>query len=91
MFSYDHLVALKNKPLIEYLKKMLPNTLGNHKDVILRLGSSLQTEKDLVNFASMINEIYAEGYTTAFNHCKSKLEERGINFSITKPNTNPQN
>ena len=91
MFSYDQIFALKNKPLYDYLKKMLPNTVGKHKDIMLRLGNSLESEKDLIKFATLINEIYAEGYSTAINHCKSKLSERGIVFTVTENPVNPQN
>lgn len=82
MFNFDNLFNLKHKAIIDYFKRMLPNNAGKHKDIIQRLSNYLQTEDDLIKIASLINDIYAEGYSTAISHCKSKLEERGIKFSI---------
>ena len=92
MFNLDSLLGLKNKAVIDYFKKILPKNAVVHKEIIQRLCSHIQSENDLIKLASMINDVYAEGYSTALLHCKAKLEERGIKFNISSDeNSNLQN
>ena len=92
MFNLDSLLGLKNKAVIDYFKKILPKNAVAHKEIIQRLCSHIQSENDLIKLASMINDVYAEGYSTALLHCKAKLEERGIKFNISSDeNSNLQN
>jgi hypothetical protein len=91
MFNLESLLGFKYKILVDYFKKIIPKNIGKHKEVIQRISVSFHLEDDIVKFTSLINDVYAEGYSKAMVHCQEKLAERGIKFNIIDGNSNPQN
>jgi regulator of replication initiation timing len=72
----------KLQVLNQFFEKLVPSRLGEHQEIIQRISAQLTTEKDLKQFADLINDVYQNGYTKCFEHYREKLKHSGVEVRV---------
>jgi hypothetical protein len=70
--------------LKRYLYDILKDKYAKHHDVIERIASNLQTEKDLQNFSALVVELFEMAYTKAVEDYKGELKKLGYKVDIVQ-------
>ena len=65
--------------MFEILKEKYPK----HEILLERIGSALQTDKDLKEFFSLIIDVYEVGFMKAVDEHKEQLQKLGLGVKIT--------
>lgn len=75
----------------KHLSDILKERYPKYDDFLERLGNSIQTEKDLQVFASLVVEIYELGYLKAMRDYQGELSKLGYNAKIIPSATEQTN
>lgn len=70
--------------LKRYLYEILKDKYPKHHDIVERIGSNLQTEKDLQNFSALVIELFEMAYAKAVEDYKVELGKMGYKVDIVQ-------
>lgn len=70
--------------LKRYLYEILKDKYPKHHDIVERIASNLQTEKDLQNFGALVVELFEMAYAKAVEDYKAELGRMGYKVDIVQ-------
>jgi hypothetical protein len=74
--------TLYRNAIMKYMFDLLQNRFENHRQLIERVTTSLQTQADVEQFCKMAVDLFELGYLRAVDQYKSHLQKLGYDVKI---------
>ena len=72
----------RNQAVKKYMSEILKQKFSESDEIIDRILSSLTTDKDIQQFATMIGHVYQVAYSQAVDDHREQLEKLGLKTQI---------